>query len=382
MKNILELAYESLSEFRETTSLLLIITANNIESFHVHQAMTAAPGFDDVLKIPHKMQTYFVGNFGQYTAVHVQCGDMGNMRANGSILTVTNAISDWKPKALVMIGVAMGINEEKQNIGDVLISEAIIPYEIQKLGKAGTLQRNEIVAPGPVLLDRFKNVTGWSNIIADDNTVSKKLVGHILSGEKLIDNLSERNKILKRFGHAIGAEMEGAGLYSACRNSGLHEWILVKGICDYGDGNKGVDKQARQNIAAQAAVSICFKVFSTKIGFNAISLVANPPDVSKNSEELALQNFESEIVEIITPVKDMITPTQDIVSAFLSLNPLQKATVIKELKIPLEDLSHLSAHEMDREIFRRVKDQNLLSLLWESINAIKPFTENKKNPFI
>jgi nucleoside phosphorylase len=41
---------------------------------------------------------------------------------------------------------------------------------------------------------------------------------------------------------AIGGDMEGAGLYAAAGVAKV-DWILVKAICDWADGNKNDDAQ-------------------------------------------------------------------------------------------------------------------------------------------
>lgn len=48
--------------------------------------------------------------------------------------------------------------------------------------------------------------------------------------------------------------MEGAGLYVACQNSKV-DWILVKAICDWADGQKAKDEDARQQLAADNAAA-------------------------------------------------------------------------------------------------------------------------------
>ncbi len=46
--------------------------------------------------------------------------------------------------------------------------------------------------------------------------------------------------------------MEGAGLYVAGADHKV-DWIVIKAICDWADGNKGVNKKARQQLAAKNA---------------------------------------------------------------------------------------------------------------------------------
>ena len=62
--------------------------------------------------------------------------------------------------------------------------------------------------------------------------------GDGLSGEKLVDNLDFRDQLLNLEPEAIGGEMEGAGLYVACQDKKV-DWILVKAVCDWADGQKG-----------------------------------------------------------------------------------------------------------------------------------------------
>lgn len=95
--------------------------------------------------------------------------------------------------------------------------------------------------------------------------------------------------------------------------------------------------------------------------------------------------FEKEIVaEIIIPVlknrNQMLPPIQIIVRAFLSLNDLDKVSIVKALGIYSVDLGKLPPHVRDKEIFKRIKEKDLLDQLWIEVNKIKPF-ENNSNPF-
>ncbi|MFQ6601890.1 hypothetical protein [Flavobacterium sp. C3NV] len=364
---------------------LLLITANEIETFHVRQALFPMNNESDVFKVPYLHHTYFIGVFGQYLAVHVQLDKMGSISYGGAILTAAQAIDAWNPKAVVMIGVAMGVDDEKQRIGDVLLSETIISYESQRLSKQKIVQRGPIVDAGMILLNRFKNATSWNCSLGEDK-YARLLAGQILSGEKLIDNLKERNKILKAFPQASGAEMEGAGIYAACKTKNINEWVLVKGICDYGDGNKNVDKEKRQHLAAQSATSISLEVFNSKKGFLDIGLKPIGRDVlPKNNEGVLISElFESEVVSIVeinSKKEVMHSAIQLTVAAFLELSSYQKANVIGLLGLPLSNFINLSGHEMDKEVFRIVRERNLLPNLWDSINEIKPFSNNI-NPFL
>lgn len=380
---LLEKSFDEIGELIPQINLLLV-TANEIETFHVRQALKPMPGYPDIIKVPHDAHTYFIGVFGEYLAVHVQLGKMGSIGDAAAILTVSHAIRSWSPKAVVMIGVAMGVDEKKHLIGDVLISEAILSYEIQRVGKKIT-QRGPIVECGSVLLNRFKNVSGWKAPIRDGKS-AKVLPGQILSGEKLIDNLRERDKILARYPQAIGAEMEGAGVYAACKSSKLQEWILVKGICDYGDGNKKEGKTEKQNFAAVCATTLCLAVFSSRVAFSSIDLhpIKQIIEESNNLSDGLADTVEEEIIELVESkfnIVNMHSALQTTISAYLNLTSYQKAIVIKAVELPMSNLTNMSAHQMDKEFFIHVQENNLMPKLWQAINDIVPFSNNQ-NPFI
>lgn len=61
----------------------------------------------------------------------------------------------------------------------------------------------------------------------------------------------------------IGGEMEGVGLAAALSRTNNSNWIVVKAICDWADGNKGEDKENRQRIAAKNAIDFCKRLFNT-----------------------------------------------------------------------------------------------------------------------
>src|SRR5438270_1472869 len=99
------------------------------------------------------------------------------------------------------------------------------------------------------LLDRFRaSIFDW--------TGPKVHFGLLLSGEKLVNNKSFRDKLLRIEPEAIGGEMEGTGGYSAAYRNQV-DWILIKAICDWADGNK---KDIHQKQAAENAVRFIIHV--------------------------------------------------------------------------------------------------------------------------
>lgn len=109
------------------------------------------------------------------------------------------------------------------------------------------------------MTNRFKTCVDWYYALEDGKT-AKKYMGTILSGEKLLDDKAYRDKLHSLYPEAIGGEMEGAGLASVAKAHNLYEWIIVKGICDWGYNKQSSEKDKYQEIAMKSAVSLCEKV--------------------------------------------------------------------------------------------------------------------------
>lgn len=244
-------------------NIILLMTATDLETESLHRFIKPLNTYSGIIKTYNGSQTYYFGSFGEYKIAHVQSG-MGSMSREGSILTASDAIKFLRPKFLLMLGIAFGVDDTKQKIGDVLVSEAILPYNHKRVGKSQTIPRAVAAAASKIILNRFKNLRTWEFFVNETGT-SELICGHILSGEELIDNKIYRDKLLKLNPTAKGGEMEGAGILSAC--DGKIDWIVVKGICDFADGNKSSNKEENQKIAASAAISACLEVFSSKTAF-------------------------------------------------------------------------------------------------------------------
>jgi nucleoside phosphorylase len=156
-----------------------------------------------------------------------------------------------------MIGIALGKDPTKQKIADVLVASQIISYEPQRIGEKQTVPRGPITPANTTLLNRFENVPHWS-FSRPDGSKCECRVGPLLSGEKLVDDPAFKALQFDQYPQAIGGEMEGVGLAAAAVRDGV-PWILVKAICDWGDGKK---HKKHQPLAAAAAVSLAHHVLS------------------------------------------------------------------------------------------------------------------------
>ncbi|WP_198525333.1 tetratricopeptide repeat protein [Kamptonema formosum] len=241
----------------------VIITATDVELISVTHLLKPYPRRKKILLVYSGPETYYLGKFGAYNTVVTKCR-MGAIGDGSVILATEQAQRLWNPKAIIMVGIAFGKDPTKQKIGDVLVASQIISYEQQRVGEE-IIYRGSIPPSNTILLNRFENVQNWQ-FARPDGSYCSLIVSSILSGEKLVDNPDFKATLFHKFPQAVGGEMEGAGLCAASGRVGT-AWILVKSICDWGDGKK---HKKHQPLAAAAAASLVHHVLSQKTAMNGI----------------------------------------------------------------------------------------------------------------
>jgi nucleoside phosphorylase len=235
---------------------IVLITATDPELEAVLRCLEPYPRRRAVLKGFVEQETYYLGKFGGCLAAVTQCR-MGSLDPGSATHATGHAQQVWRPRAVVMVGIAFGKDSTKQRIADVLVASQVISYEPQRVGEDQIVQRGPIPPCDTTLLNRFENVPHWS-FCRPDGSRSERRVGPILSGEKLVDEKAFKADLFTRYPQAIGGEMEGVGLAAAAVRHRV-PWILVKAICDWADGKKHVKHQP---LAAAAAVALVHHVLS------------------------------------------------------------------------------------------------------------------------
>jgi nucleoside phosphorylase len=264
--------------------LILVVTATDLETRATHEKIKPLKGQNKILKVFEGDLTYYFGLLGNYKVAHVQ-SSMGSLSRNGSIMTISTALKELNSRIVIAVGIAFGVDEEKQNIGDVLISESVIPYNAKRVGKHDTIQRGIEAPSSKILLSRFKSIKTTWEFFLTDKIKANLIPTRLLSGEELVDNLEYRDILIKDNPDSMGGEMEAAGVYAAC--DGKADWIIVKGICDFADGKKGVDKEHKQSVAMNSALSACMEIFNSNSAFNEFKILS----LENSIDSFVLQNL-------------------------------------------------------------------------------------------
>jgi nucleoside phosphorylase len=231
----------------------LVVTAVPVERDAVLGLMTPLEGRGKVLKVAWKEATYFLGRLGKYRCAIVM-GEAGSDTRRGSALEVKAGIDRWQPYAVVSVGIAFGrqiesSGQEAQVLGDVLVSTQLYPYHQTKMNPGAQEERGAQPEASMVLLDRIRN-SSWAWTTADDKR-RRPICGPLLTGPHVINDPVALADLFARFPRAVGGEMEATGVYSAS-NRAFRDWIVIKAVCDWGQG-KG---DAAQELAARNAAGL------------------------------------------------------------------------------------------------------------------------------
>jgi tetratricopeptide (TPR) repeat protein/nucleoside phosphorylase len=323
----------TISEFAGFEPDIAILTATVTERDSVLVSMRPLSGWTHVLKIASGPDTFYLGILGRQTIVLTMCG-MGAVGRDGSSLTASDAIRTWNPKGIIAVGIAFGIDPDKQGIGDVLVSRTVSSYEPQRVQDDLIIFRGVVAESGLHLFNRFINVQRWRFQRPDGSPVELR-AGQILSGEKLVDSSRFKKRLLERYPEAIGGEMEGAGLYAAAERAKV-EWIIVKGICDWADGNK--DKHY-QRFAAAAAVSLVEHVLNDA---NAVSDLRRPRETTSPALTQSAKATVQALFQLPSTVGDFVGRENEIAMLLEVLQPSQRSTVASINGLPGSGKSELA----------------------------------------
>lgn len=232
--------------------------------------------------------------------------NMGSATPGGSATLAVDAITKLDPKWIIAVGVAFGMDPSKVPIGTILVSDRVSCYEPQRVGKK-SIHRGDTVTVHPHLKQFFQTVSSppyWKG--------DPVQFGQIISGEKLIDDPAFKGKLRKAYPEAIGGEMEAAGIYGAALLK-QRDWIIVKAVCDYADGNKGEDKDNRQTLAAKNAAAFVRHVLTAYDHPASIEELGPPPatSVPKSEQKRAAGTIHRDAIAAITESLDLVPALYD-----------------------------------------------------------------------
>ena len=138
----------------------------------------------------------------------------GSTGLGGSLTAVRNAAPILRPKAVISVGACSGLNPDKTNLGDVVVSAKLTTYA----SKVVTRNQEQWAGISSYVSRRFLNIItncadGWQPPLKKPAVREVKVHcnGEFLSGPEQIRAEWRRKELLDSHPLAAGAEMEGEG---------------------------------------------------------------------------------------------------------------------------------------------------------------------------
>lgn len=343
---------------------VLVLTVNKHETEAVLKAFKASTG-QDAVPVSVGDRVYRDLGVVNGTRVFHAISEMGSGGVGGTQQAVDKGIRALSPTAVIAVGIAFGVNENKQEIGDILLSKQLQLYDLQRVGQGGIIFRGDKPHASPRLINIFEGVaqTSWSGAVVRP--------GMILSGEKLIDDIDYRDQLLKMQNEAVGGEMEGAGLYVSSADHKV-DWIVVKSICDWADGKKSRNKASRQRKASQNAADFIVYVLSQvriKAGEETPLLPLVQPPVLIKIPPLSYIDRVTSLLERLT---DCVSKHQLMMSTYLRsiLNKGGTPENFESSRLELDQIAVETISQLQMYIPRELRDvilrlRRMMSCSWQ-----------------
>lgn len=166
---------------------------------------------------------------------------MGRVKAAN---VTADAVRQWKPSYVILTGIAGGVAANDAALGDVLIAEQIVDYELQKVTPKGPSFRFQVGAVDERLRNFacHMNDEEWQPGIGVDRPVTGRpnvLRGPVATGDKVVESPRLLKQLLNAFPKLVGVEMEAGGAVSAVAESvDRPGFFMIRGVSDLADPDK------------------------------------------------------------------------------------------------------------------------------------------------
>lgn len=193
-----------------------------------------------------------------YRLVVAPLRKMGRIEAAS---TAASAIRRWRPNYIILVGIAGGTRQAGVGLGDIVIADQVVDYEMQKLLPAGPEVRYEGEPTDRDLLGAAQAMNAdWqlaSPLSRPDSSAARVHYGPMLSGDKVVAVEDGVRKYRADWPKMIGLEMEAAGVLAACKDVPQKKrpgFFMIRGVSDLADENKNREEvKAWRPYAASAA---------------------------------------------------------------------------------------------------------------------------------
>lgn len=171
-----------------------------------------------------------------------------SMGLTAATIATTQLVLQFRPRIVVMVGIAAGTKAGNKDFGDVLVADPSVDYNSGKVVLENGI-RDFLPDPYPIGLNaRLRSLIQKyraPNTLFDDirrrwkGTVPKQdnrlYLGPLGAADQVIDDESRVLEIQKNWRKLIGVEMETYGVYRACHEAPEPKprFVSFKSVCDF-----------------------------------------------------------------------------------------------------------------------------------------------------
>jgi nucleoside phosphorylase len=197
------------------------------------------------------------------------------MGLTAAAIATTHLVLQFRPRLVVMIGIAAGTRRGDKRFGDVLVADPSVDYNSGKVAFADGI-REFLPDPYPIGLNpRLRSVlhkyrgdhpvfttirNRWNGTLpAGSNRLH---IGPLGAADQVIDDASRILEIQRNWRKLIGVEMETYGVYRACYESPdpKPRFVSFKAVCDFA----AVKSDSWQQYAAFIAAEFTMEFLRTE----------------------------------------------------------------------------------------------------------------------
>jgi nucleoside phosphorylase len=184
----------------------------------------------------------------QGTTLKVVGATSTSMGLTAAAIVTTQLILQFRPRIVLMIGIAAGTRDGNKQFGDVLVADPSVDYNsgkvVQQDGVRGFQPDPYPIGLNPRLRSVLQKYRGSSTIFETIRSgwkgslplaANRLHVGPLGAADQVIDDASRVLEIQQNWRKLIGVEMETYGVYRACYEAPdpKPRFISFKAVCDF-----------------------------------------------------------------------------------------------------------------------------------------------------
>lgn len=263
-------AAQSDRQARAVAADVVLVTATLTEHQELERAAKEL-GFGFTTQPGRAGDYYQLGEVGTNRVVAMRVS-MGAFSPDGAAARCIQARAETRATTIILIGTAFGIDQTRQNIGDVIVSESVFLYDDRRVmdPDKGSASKYKMEYPSTARKIASGTWHGRFRRLAEqyleDPAAEKVDLGVILSGGARIESAAYRDELVASLPPmdqpVIGGEMEGMGAISAALSTDPYDpgWVIVKGISDFADTPSRLKIKETRAAAARASAMAVLRV--------------------------------------------------------------------------------------------------------------------------